>query len=65
MITIEKKNLINECLRLSRDYPNKTVYGFISKRDGYVATLNDFVIRERIFSGDKVYIKAINGNLTL
>lgn len=65
MITAEKTKLINECLDLSRRYPGKVVYGFITRDNKYVATLHPFVIRERQLDGDRVYVKALNGGLIL
>lgn len=65
MMTIEKKDLINECIRLSKDYPNKVAYGFICKDGKTHATVNEWCIRERIYEGAKIYCKAQDGYMIL
>lgn len=65
MMTKEKQELINECIRLSKFYKGLTFYGFICKDGKTHATSNDFVIRERILEGSKVYCKVKDGYLIL
>lgn len=65
MMTVEKKNLINECLRLSKAFPGKIAYGFIEKSGHYTPTINEWIIKECILEKAKIYCKAQNGQLIL
>jgi len=65
MLTEKKIKLINDCLYLSKKYPEAIAYGFITKSGETHPTVNSFCIRERLFEGTKVYCKAQNGNLIL
>ena len=65
MMTADKRKLINECLRLSNEYPGKTAYGFICKDGTYHPTISEFVIRERMLDKEKIYCRALNGQLIL
>lgn len=65
MLTEKKIKLINDCLYLSKNYPDIVAYGFITKSGETHPTINNYCIRERLFEGAKVYCKAKNGQLIL
>ena len=65
MLTDAKKKLINECLTKSKEYPKLVFYGFIDKAGRHYATSIEFIIRESILDGARVYCKAKNGQLIL
>ena len=65
MLTTAKRNLINQCLKLSREYPNRVFYGFIDK-DGKTFERSEIsCVKAAISEGNKVYCKTKNGELIL
>ena len=57
--------MINECLMLSREYPGKIFYGMIDRKGRTSVTGIEFVKRERLLDGEKIYCKAQDGYLIL
>ena len=65
MLTIAKRNLINECIKLSREIPDRVFYGFIDKNGDTFQYSYQPIVELKIAEGCKVYCKAQNGQLIL